>query len=196
MTVTVHLAPWSEGYSLSVHNFQTISGILKSFWIWDIKENMKLCLRWRVKDLIAKKTYGQESPGWIPLFKLVTFSFFENIQKRQFFLVKLIGHWIPNGDGRGIARDIKKKLFNFQNSTKNGNQVGTIYKVGTFSAFQLFKLSKLFYHLLSSFENENISFYFPSNPPPIAVRNSLTNQFHQRFDVSVYFQQQKNYKFK
>ena len=29
-------------------------------------------------------TYGQESPGWISLFKLVNF-FVENIQKQQFF---------------------------------------------------------------------------------------------------------------
>ena len=28
---------------------------------------------------------------------------------------------IPDGDGRGIARDIKKKYFHFQNLTKNGN---------------------------------------------------------------------------
>ena len=34
--------------------------------------------------------YGQESPGWIYLFKLVTF-LCENILKPQFFLVKLIG---------------------------------------------------------------------------------------------------------
>ena len=29
--------------------------------------------------------YGQESPGWISLFKLVTFFVVENIQKRNFF---------------------------------------------------------------------------------------------------------------
>ena len=55
----------------------------------------------------------------------------ENIQEHNFFFVKLIGQWIPNGDGRGIARDIKKIYFYFQNLTKNVNKVGTIYKVGT-----------------------------------------------------------------
>ena len=92
------------------------------------------------------------------------------------FLEKLIGQWIPDRNGRGIARDIKKNYFHFQNATKTGNKVGTIYKVGT---FKLLKLSKLCYHFLSSFENGNIFFDIPSNPPPIVVRNSLTNQFVQ-----------------
>ena len=46
--------------------------------------------------------------------------------------------------------------------------------------FQLFKLSKLCYHLLSSFKNENVFFDIPSNPPPIAVRYLLTNQFFKK----------------
>ena len=54
--------------------------------------------------------------------------FVENIQKRQFFLEKLIGQRIPDRDGRGIARDIKKNYFHFQNLTKNGNKVWTISK--------------------------------------------------------------------
>ena len=73
--------------------------------------------------------YGKESPGWITLFKLVlNFFVVENIQKHQFFLEKLIGQWIPDRDGRGIARDIKNNYFHFQNLKKNGNKVGTIYK--------------------------------------------------------------------
>ena len=47
-------------------------------------------------------------------------------------------------------------------------------------SFQLFKLSKLCYHCLSSFENGNNFFDIPSNLPPIAVRNSLTNQFFRK----------------
>ena len=47
-------------------------------------------------------------------------------------------------------------------------------------SFQLCKLSKLCYHFLSSFENGNYFFDIPSNPPPIAVRNSLTNRFFQK----------------
>ena len=52
-------------------------------------------------------------------------------KKTSIFLVNLIGQEIPNGNGRGIARNIKKYYFHFQNLTKNGNKVGTIYKVGT-----------------------------------------------------------------
>ena len=40
----------------------------------------------------------------------------------NFFLEKIIGQLIPDRDGRGIARDIKKKYFHFQNLTKNGNK--------------------------------------------------------------------------
>ena len=58
-------------------------------------------------------------------------------------------------------------------------------------SFQHFKLSKLCYHFLSSFENGNIFFDIPSNPPPIAVQNSLTNQFFKKIDVSVYFQKEE-----
>ena len=62
--------------------------------------------------------YGQESPGWISLFKLVTcFLFFENIQKSN-FLGKI--DWSMNLGLRWgrIARDIKKKLFKFSKLDK------------------------------------------------------------------------------
>ena len=57
--------------------------------------------------------------------------FFWKYPETFIFLVKLIGQWIPDGKGRGIARDVWKKYFPFQNSTKNGNKVATIYKAGT-----------------------------------------------------------------
>ena len=71
-------------------------------------------------------TYGQESP----YLKLSLF-FFENIQTHQFFLVKLIGQCIPDGNGRGIARDINKKIH-FQNSTKNVNKVESLLYISAF----------------------------------------------------------------
>ena len=49
--------------------------------------------------------YGQESPGWISLYKLITF-FFWKFTETLIFLEKIIGH--------------------FQNATKNGNKVWTI----------------------------------------------------------------------
>ena len=45
---------------------------------------------------------------------------------------------------------------------------------------QLCKLSQLSYHFLSTFENKIIYLDIPSYPPPIAIRNSLTNQFYQK----------------
>ena len=70
--------------------------------------------------------YGQESPGWISLYKLGNFFFFENKQKRQFYWKKKSGQRIPDRNGQGIASDIKKNYFHFQNLTKNGNKVWTI----------------------------------------------------------------------
>ena len=52
--------------------------------------------------------------------------FFFNHTDTSIFLVKLIGQWIPDRNGRGIARDIQKNYFHFQNLTKNGNKVWTI----------------------------------------------------------------------
>ena len=49
---------------------------------------------------------------------ILTCHFFLYILKPQFFLVKLIGQYIPVGEGRGIARDVLKNYFHFQNSTK------------------------------------------------------------------------------
>ena len=123
--------------------------------------------------------YGQESRGWISIFKLVTFCCCWKYTKTSIFLVKLTGQWIPNCDGRGIARDIKKN-FIFKTWQKTVTNLGQFTKLGPFSTFQLFKLSKLCYHFWSCFINENIFFYIPSYPPPIAVRNSLTNQLYQK----------------
>ena len=72
---------------------------------------------------------GQESPGWISVFKLVTFFVVENIKKPK-CLVKYIGQWIPDNERLGIASDIKKKII-FETLQKNGYKVWTIYKVGT-----------------------------------------------------------------
>ena len=47
-------------------------------------------------------------------------------------------------------------------------------------SFQLLKLSKLCYHFLKVLKMEIIFFDISSNPPPIVVRNSLTNQFFQK----------------
>ena len=65
--------------------------------------------------------------------------------------------------------------------------MGQFTKLEPFSTFQLFKLSKLCYHFLSSFENGYNFFDIPSNPPPIAVRNSMT---------ILYINKQKNAKLK
>ena len=58
-------------------------------------------------------------------------------------MVKLIGQWIPNNNGQGIAR-VKKNYL--QTATKNYTKLGQFTNLGPFSKFQLLKLSKLCYH--------------------------------------------------
>ena len=56
----------------------------------------------------------RNNQDWYPYINLSLF-FVENIQKHQFFLEKFIGQWILDGDGQGIAKDIKKKSFSKRN---------------------------------------------------------------------------------
>ena len=44
-------------------------------------------------------------------------------------LVKLIGQWIPDGNGRGIARDIKKNCLYCQNLSKMVTKFGQFKKL-------------------------------------------------------------------
>ena len=83
-------------------------------------------------------------------------------------------------NGMGEMTPIGKKKKAFKKGQKMVTKLGQFTKLGPFSTFQIFKLSKLCHHFLSYFENENNFFDIPSNPPPIAVRNSLTNKFFQK----------------
>ena len=67
----------------------------------------------------------------------------------NFFLVKLIGQCTPDGDGRGIARDIKKYIFIFKTRQK------MVTKFGQFKKLKCREESQLCYQFLSSFENLN-----------------------------------------
>ena len=118
------------------------------------------------------------------------------------FLVKLIVQWIPDCDGRGIARVIKKIILIFKTWQKMVTKFGQFKKLKCREGSQLCKfsqlckLSQLCYHFLSRFENENIFFYIPSNPQPIAVRNSLTNQFYQKnLRFCIFSKKRKNDKY-
>ena len=73
--------------------------------------------------------YGQESPGWISLFEVVTF-FLLKIYRNVICFGKI--DWSMNS-GRQWAGDhwgyIKKKIVS--KLDKNGNKGGSIYKVRT-----------------------------------------------------------------
>ena len=51
------------------------------------------------------------------LYKLGTFFFWKNLET-SIYLVKMIGRWIPDSEGRGIARNITKNIFFFQTLQK------------------------------------------------------------------------------
>ena len=78
----------------------------------DIKKNISIFKTWQ--KMVTK--FGQ----FKSFSSVLQFFCCWIIQNRQFFLEKLIGQWIPDRDGRGIARHIKKNHFHFQNLTKNG----------------------------------------------------------------------------
>ena len=92
--------------------------------------------------------------------------FFENIQNCQFFLEKLIGLWIPDRDGRGIARDIKKLVFIFKTGQKMLTKFGQFKKLKCPNFVNCPKFVTMFCRVLKM-----IFFNIHSYLPPIAVRN-------------------------
>ena len=79
--------------------------------------------------------YGQESPGGISLFKFLTKTYFFQISTHLNFFGKI--DWSMNSGWQraGDTKDILNIHFNFQDSTKKGCKVGTIYKTEPFPAF-------------------------------------------------------------
>ena len=117
--------------------------------------------------------------------------FVENIQRFQFFLVKLIGQWILNRKGRGIAKNIWKNYLNFQTLKIIVTKLRQFKKLKCREGSKLFKIVPTLLLFFVEFENENIFPNIPSYPLPFAVQKSLTNQFYQKIGISQYFQQKK-----
>ena len=93
--------------------------------------------------------------------------------------------------GGGIARDIQKNYFYFQNSTKNVNKVGTINKVVTHLYISAFWIVQTLLPFLSSFKKENIFFLYPSYPLPSPFGIHWPINIAQKVDVFVYFQKKR-----
>ena len=74
--LTVLLANCSS--SLQKMHFWNYEGTSETYWATSSSSS-------KLSSLVTS-LYGQESPGWISLFKVGTFYFFENIQRLQFFL--------------------------------------------------------------------------------------------------------------
>ena len=139
--------------------------------------------QWSQSDTVV---YGQESPGWIKLFKHVTF-LFENFQKPKFVLLKLIGQWIPDGEGLRIARDIKK-IFSFLNSTKNTvTKLGQFTKLGPFYKSFSFLNCPNFVTIFCRILKTNIFFQNRFGYTPPFCRREFTDQsILSKIEVSGY----------
>ena len=59
-----------------------------------------------------------------PYINLALIFFFLKYPETSIYLVKMIGRWIPDGEGRGNARNIFKNINCVSNSTKKGTMLG------------------------------------------------------------------------
>ena len=59
-----------------------------------------------------------------PYINLALFFFFWKYPETSIYLVKMIGRWIPDGEGRGIARNIFLNIIFFSNFTKKVTMLG------------------------------------------------------------------------
>ena len=59
-----------------------------------------------------------------PYINLALFFFFWKYPETLIYLVKMIGRWIPDGEGRGIARNIFLNIIFFSNFTKKVTMLG------------------------------------------------------------------------
>ena len=92
-----------------------------------------------------------------------------------------LNSWVSDLKDNFVEKSLENSLNKFiGNLTNMVTKLGQFTKLGPFSVLQLFKLSNLCYHFLSSFEYENIFFDIPSDPSPIAARNSWTNHFTKK----------------
>ena len=92
-------------------------------------------------------------------------------------LEKLICQCIPDRDGRGMARMSKKNIFTSKKRQKMVTKLGQFTKMGHLGFLNCPNFVTIFCQVLKM---EIIFFDIPSYPPPIAVRNSLTNHFFQK----------------
>ena len=105
------------------------------------------------------------------------------------FWEKLIGQWIPHRNGRGIASNISI----FKTWQEMVTKFGKLKKLKCPNFVNCPNFVTIFCRILKM---KIIFFDIPSNPPPIAVRNSLTNQFYQRYWRFCIFSTKKSDKFK
>ena len=153
------------------------------------QENLRFCIISKKK--IMQNWREEKGPGTLLFSSVLHNFFFWKFTESSIFLEKIIGQWIPDRNGQGIARDIKKNYFHFQNATKMVTKLRQFTNLGHFSFLNCPNFVPIFCQVVKM---KTIFFDIPSYPPPIAVRNSLTNQFFQKKLTILYiFNKKKNY---
>ena len=103
----------------------------------------------------------------------------ENIQKRQFFgNIDLSMNSGPRW--RGITRDIKKIIYIFKTQQNMVTKLDNLQSWNPSLHFSILNCPNLITIFCQVLKMKIIIFDIPINPAPIAVWNSLTNQFYQR----------------
>ena len=126
----IHLKPQNMSYPISwlvvVKVFVCHGSTLCSFhsvyftmlmsinWCHSVNVTMLIYHSWHhsvdvtllMKIYVVEQHMVRNHQDGYPYINLALFFFFEKIQRPQFFLVQMICWWIPDGEGRGIARDI------------------------------------------------------------------------------------------
>ena len=122
------------------------------------------------------------------------FFFVENIQNYQFFWKNWLVNEIWTAMGRELLEISKKNYFHFKARQKMVTKFGKFKKLKWREGSQLCKLSQLCKHFLKM---KIIFFDILSHSPPIAVRNSLTNQFfHKKLPILYIFNKKRSAKLK
>ena len=117
-----------------------------------------------------------------PYINLALFLSFWKYPETSIFLVKIIGRWIPDGEGRGSTRNIFKNIFFFSTSTKK------VTMLGPFKRLKYREGSREKLHIFFFWKNPEISIFLVKlNGQWILnregrgeVRNIWKNYFHSQ----------------
>ena len=110
-----HMEPFTRYFRFLLKDFSYFSA--NCVWDHNCPRLLPLPLSkvWQKCDILATNTYGEESAGWISLYKLVLIFFCEDIRKRQFFWKNWLVNEFRTTMGGGLL-GVSKKVIAVRNS--------------------------------------------------------------------------------